>query len=444
MKLSLTAQCILGLLLGILVGTAASQLHPEARGPWIGVADAAILMWTNALRLVVLPLVVTSLFVAIASHRGAKGDATKLGLLIPMVFLGLFLFIALCTIALGSGLLRLPAFASLSLSGIEATPQAPTSGAAGSGGAFSWLSGLIPSNLFAAASADAILALMLFTLAFAMAARRLAPPLQQSLETGFRAVRDTMFILVGWLLRLAPPVLFAIAFRSASRSGLEIGGVLLTFVVLWAIVLVFCIAALYPVATLGAGVPLGRFARALFPAQVTGAATRSSVAAVPVLLHEAEATLRVPSRISALVIPTGAAILKLSQAVSPPIRLLFLAHLLGLSIGPQQIVVFVVTIVLLSPSVPGVPRVMSGSTSMPAYVAAGIPPEYVLLLAPLNAIADVLLTVLNTTGYMTANVLVARLLSSRSDPVEADAAVSSDGELPRDPTPQSASNASRP
>ena len=36
-----------------------------------------------------MPLVLTQLFVAIAAQRGAKGDATKLGLLIPAVFFGL-------------------------------------------------------------------------------------------------------------------------------------------------------------------------------------------------------------------------------------------------------------------------------------------------------------------------------------------------------------------
>ena len=165
----------------------------------------------------------------------------------------------------------------------------------------------------------------------------------------------------------------------------------------------------------------------------TAVSTRSSVATVPVLLRESDATLHVPSRVSAVVIPTGAATLKLSQAVSPPLRMLFLAHLLGLSISPQQMVVFFVTVALLSPSIAGVPRLISGQNSMPAYVAAGIPPEYVLLLAPLNAIADVLLTVLNTTGYMTANVLIARLLSFRTTLPEDAALVEPTTISPRGP-----------
>lgn len=412
-KLSLTAQCILCLLLGILAGSAASGLQPDALSPWLSVGDAAIQMWTNALRLVVLPLVVAQLFVAIAAHRGTSGEATKLGFLIPAVFVGLFAFTALLAIALGSSLLSLPVFANLQLSSAVAVEPVASGAAAGGAAPFSWLTDLVPSNLFAAASAGAILPLMLFTLAFALAARHVAPPLLHALDTAFQAVLETMFVLVGWLMRVAPPILFALAFRSASQSGLGIGGALLAFVVIWAIVLVCCIAAQYPVAAIGAGLSISRFAHALFPAQVVAVASRSSVATVPVLLREAGATLDVPAKVSSLVIPAGAAILKLSQAVSPPLRLLFLASVLGISLEPRQLLIFMVTVVLMSPGIAGVPRMVSGAHSMPAYVAAGIPPEYVLLLTPLNAVVDVLLTLLNTTGYMTVNVLVARRVFGR-------------------------------
>lgn len=439
MKLSLTAQCVLGLVLGALVGLAAASLQPEVLSPWLAAADVTIKMWTNALRLVVLPLVITQLFLALA-QRGAKGTATKLGVLIPIVFIVMLVFTWLSTIALVSGLVRLPVFANLSLGVVAAAPE---SGTTASVTGLAWLADLIPSNIFAAASANQILSLMLFTLAFALAARRLAPPLLESLHSGFQAVRDVMFILVGWLVLLSPPILFALAFRSTTSSGLELGGALLACLVLWMVVLVINIAVHYPIAALGAGISPVRYARALFPAQMVAVATRSSVATVPVLLREAEASLRVPTRISTLVIPLGAATLKLSQGVSPPLRLLFLAHVLGISIRPEQLVVFCLTVVLMSPAIAGVPRLVSSSTNLPAYVAAGIPPEYVLLLAPLNGVVDFLLTVLNTTGYMTANVLIARLVSSRSAPAE-DGVVIGGGELAGEAHPVSASPESRP
>jgi len=415
-RLSLTARCAIGLGAGIVAGTVLSVLHPEGvPGSWVGPADTLIRIWTNALRLVVSPLIVAQLFVAITAQSGERGEATRLGLLIPAVFVGLFALIAGFSVLAGMALLALPPFADLRLdAGAAGVPGSaagagptPAAGAAAGG---SWLDGLVPSNLFAAASSDFILALMLFTLAFAVASRRLPGDLRRPLEAAARAVRDTMFVLVGWLIAVAPFALLALGYRFATRSGLEVGGILLAFLGFGGAILLLSILLLYPTAVLAGGVGLAAFARAVFPAQAAGGASRSSIATLPLLLREAEHTLRLPARISSLVIPAAGATLKLSQAGPPVLRLMFLAHLIGMPLSPGTIVTFLAGILLLSPSVPGVPRVMSGTTSLPLYLAAGIPIEHVLLLGPTTALLDILLTVLNSTGYLAAAAVVSRLL----------------------------------
>ena len=406
MKLSLTVQCIIGMVLGILLGTAASGLQPEVLAPWLDGGNALIQVWTNGLRMLVIPLVVTQLFVTLAGHKGGA-DSSRMGWSIPVAFVGLMFFTAATAIAQGLLLLRIPVLSGATLSSVTTADAAAAAPAAAA--PFQWLVDFVPANLFVAATENAILPLMMFTFAFALAARRLAPPLLASLYDAASAVRETMFVIVGWLMRLAPPILFVLAFRSGSRFGLEVGGALAAFLVIWVIVLIGCLAAQYPLTWFVTGLSMSRFARALFPGQVAAFASRSSVATVPILLKESDTSLRIPSQISSLVVPTGAAVLKLSQAVSPPLRLLFLAHVLGLTLTMNQVLVFMLTIIVLSPGIAGIPRMMSShGKSLPAYIAAGVPPEYVLLLAPLNAVVDPLLTVLNATGYMTANVLVAR------------------------------------
>jgi proton glutamate symport protein len=419
-KRSLTAQCIAALGLGILAGILLPRLRPEAVASSLGVAESAIRIWTNALRLIVTPLVVSQLFVAISPHRASKGDAAKLGLGIPLVFFGLLVLTMVVAMLVTAGLLSSPLLPDLAFSDFDAArAAAQAASATGLASAGSWIDDLIPPNLVAAAARpEAILGLMLFTLAFALAARRLAPELQQVLETASRAVRDTLFVLIEWLLRLAPLLVFALGLRSSVNSGLAIGQLLLVYLLLEMVVLLFCTAALYPVAVWGGRVPLGRFARAAFPAQVTAATSRSSLATVPVLLREAEARLGIPPKVSALVIPLGGATLKLSRAVSSPVKLLFLVHVLGLSLSAGQYLLFGLTIILLSPATPGVPSVMSGARSLPAFVAVGIAPEYVILFGATTAILDVLLTVLNTTGYLSATALLARLLSPRGAPAQ--------------------------
>ena len=416
MKKSLTLLCILGLVLGIGAGIAVPRWSPGAASWWLGFADVAVRLWTNALRLVVTPLVVAQLFLAVSAHRAGKGEAAKLGFSIPAVFAGLLAFTAFCAIATTALVLGSPIFETRAFTGME-LPRAEAGGQSAAAAARPWMDNIVPSNLVdAAARPEAILGLMLFALAFAMASRQLKEERRRQLETGFEAVRDTLFVLIGWLIHIAPIPLFALGFRSASSSGLDLGEFLAIYLGIEIVVLLVCTAALYPVAMMGGKISLLRFAQAAFPAQVTAAATRSSLATVPVLLRESEQRLGTPSRISALVIPLGGATLKLSRLVSSPVKLLVLAHFLDISLGPGQILAFAVTILALSPATVGVPSVMAGTRSLPAFVAAGIPAEYVILLGATTAIVDVFLTVLNSTGYLTASVIVARLAGSSRIP----------------------------
>jgi Na+/H+-dicarboxylate symporter len=102
------------------------------------------------------------------------------------------------------------------------------------------------------------------------------------------------------------------------------------------------------------------------------------------------------------------ATLKISRAATGPIRLIFLAHVLGIPLGAGQVAVFIATIMLLSASTAGVPSVSSGNRSLPAYVAAGIPAEYVVLLGVAVNLTDAILTLFNTTGYLSATAIVER------------------------------------
>jgi Na+/H+-dicarboxylate symporter len=150
------------------------------------------------------------------------------------------------------------------------------------------------------------------------------------------------------------------------------------------------------------------FARAVWPAQMAAVATRSSLATVPTLMAGGEQELKLDPACTGYVIPLAGSLLKLSRAVTEPVTLLFLAGLLDIPLSLQQVLLFSGGMILLSTGTPGIPRMTSGVRSMPLYVAVGIPPEYVLLLATSAAVTDGLMTVLNSTGYLTAAVLVDR------------------------------------
>lgn len=411
MKHSLTLQCILGLLLGLALGAATQGLNPvfsQQAGP---IADVSIRAWTNAFRLIVPFLIVTQLYIALTTrHRGTPG-MVRLGLLIPTTFVGLLLLITLLTSIAMLAILDLPAMRHLAAS-------APELASAGGGelitptaapGPLAWVDELIPANLLASASGNNILPLMLFTVVFSLASRRLASALQQGLELGATAIRDAMFVIVEWLVRLSPFMVFALGVRLASGSGLEIGGLLLTFGAIKVVLLLLGTLILFALASLAGPYTPRRLARASFPAQLAALTTRSSLATVPALLKASEQDLKLPSGISSLVIPLAGSTLKLSRAVSDPVMLFFLAHLLGIHLSIGQIAIFFLTVLPLTLATPGVPRVVSGTRSVPAFVAVGIPPAYVVLFGAVTAFTDAFLTLINTTGYLAANIVVARL-----------------------------------
>lgn len=414
----LTVLCLFGLAAGVAASVLVSAFQPPGAAVVLSTADALIRAWTNAFRLLVAPLVVAQLYLALAGGHSRLATAGRLGFSIPVTFAALLVFTAGLALLLTSTILKLPWFGAVSLPGVAAvTPAVTATAAVGS----TWVDGFVPSNLIAVASTDNILPLMIFTLAFAIAMRGADGEAAATLLSFSRGVSHACFTLVGWLLRVTPVVMFALGYRAALTSGAAIGEVILGYVVLESVVLLAAIAMLYPIATLLAGVNLGRFARALWPAQLTAIGTRSSLATLPALLKGAESPLDLRPEASAAVLPIAGAVLKLSRAVSGPARILFLAHVLGISIGPGQLAIFAATILLLSTGTVGVPSVMSGNRSLPAYVAAGIPAEYVVLMNVVVSMTDVFRTVLNTSGYMTAAVLVDRF--GVRLPASADASV---------------------
>jgi Na+/H+-dicarboxylate symporter len=97
--------------------------------------------------------------------------------------------------------------------------------------------------------------------------------------------------------------------------------------------------------------------------------------------------------------------------VSSILKLLFLAHFYGLTIEPGYIVIFVLTITLLSFSSPGITG--GGTmTSAPVYIAAGIPLEGLVLIEAVEAVPDMFKTLVNVTADVTVAAVVARFVGA--------------------------------
>jgi len=164
---------------------------------------------------------------------------------------------------------------------------------------------------------------------------------------------------------------------------------------------------LYPFTAVAGRVSIPRFAKAVAPAQLVAVGSRSSLASLPALVAGGQQHLGLPPSATGFVLPLAVASFKLNRVVSGPVKLLFLAHVFQLSLGLPQLAAFLATEIILSFSTVGIPS-MGSVRSIPAYLAAGIPVEAVLLLNAVDTIPDVFKTLTNVTADMSAATILSR------------------------------------
>ena len=376
------------------------------------VLDPIGALWMNALRMTVIPLVLANLVLGISGGR-RPAAVGRLGSLALALFVGLLAIAGAATVAVVPSILRaLPAQATHFGAGLGPAPAVPS----GPAPSFeSWLVGLVPANPFRAAADADILALLVFTLLFALALNRIAPELRRPMLAAAHAVAEIMAVILRWVLAVMPIGVFALCFPLAARTGPAGAGAVGTYVVLESALLVACTLLLYPAVAVAGGVSIGRFARAVWPAQAVAVSTRSSLAALPSLVDGATRTLGLPAPVTGFVLPLSVASFQLNRTVSGGVKLLFLAHAFGIAISPAQLVTFLASMLLLSFSTPGIPSVGT-VRSLPLYLALGIPIEGVLILNAVDAIPDLFKTILNVTGDLGVAAFVARWAGTASVP----------------------------
>lgn len=408
--MTLTTRVLVGLVAGLTLGILLSLPAGASLGWVVAVVEPVGALWVNAIRMTVIPLVLSLLIVGVAST-----DARTIGRIGGRALL---LFVAvLALIAAMSTLLAPALFGMLPIdpavsAGLRASAaQGAAAAAEGAGkipGIAEWVVGLVPSNPFKALAEGAMLPLIVFALAFGVALTRVAAPLRERVVETFRGVGDAMLVLVQWVLLLAPVGVFALAVPLATRMGLAAAGALAYYI---AVVVLLCLLAnvlvLYPAAVLLGRAPLRRFARACAPGQAVAFSSRSSLAALPALIEEAETRLRFPAQITSFFLPLSASVFRAGAAVALPTGVLFVARLYGVELGAPQLLAVAITSILLTFSVPGIP---AGSIFImaPVLLAAGVPVEGLGILLGVDTIPDMFRTTTNVTGHMAVGSVLAR------------------------------------
>lgn len=388
------------LIIGVLLGAEVAGGVPILKE----IADVVGTLWLNALRMTVIPLVVSLLIVGIvqtaAAAKAGKLAARAVAMMITLLWLSAAT--ASVMIPLLTEIFPMPAEAQAALTAALGTT--PPQDAATP---FSQiLRQLIPTNPIKAAADTDVLPLIIFTLAFAFAVVRLPDTKRTSILSLFDGVAEAMVMIVGWVLVLAPIGVFALAYSLGVTAGTQsfagfvhyvlilvlTGGViwLLSFVIAW---------------VGGRRNPL-TFFKASIPAQAVAISTQSSLASMPAMLKGLD-QLEVRTGTSEITLPIAVA---LFRATGPAMNLgvaLYIAHWLNIELTTGIIALGIAAAAITTMGAVSLPGSISFISSMaPICLAMGLPLEPLGLLIAIETFPDIMRTLGNVTMDMAVTATV--------------------------------------
>jgi proton glutamate symport protein len=403
----LALRVIAGLVAGFLLGLAVAAGWVPGAGTIVAVLATIGSLFVNLIRMTVIPLV-GSMLVAGVAGIASSSQFGRNGIRITVVALGL-----LVAASVGSLLVAVPILervpidqaAALALRSPDVAGAAAAGVAAAAPGFSQWLIELVPSNAFKAASDGAMIPVIVFAVLFGLALSRVQDARRAAVLLVAEGVADAMQKLIGWIVDLAPVGVFALAVPLAARLGWSAAGAVGAYIALVVgITMLATLVLLYPLGIWASPMRALTFAAYCAPAQAIAFASRSSLAALPVALEEAERA-GLPQSTTRLVLPMAAGIFHFGAAVAQTVGVLFLARLFGVTLDPIQLASIVLAVVFASFAVPSVP---GGSiiAMVPVLAVARVPIEGIGILLAVDTIPDMFRTTANLTGAMTLSAVI--------------------------------------
>ena len=355
-------------------------------------------IFLNLIKTIVAPLLFATLVVGIAGHSNLQ-QVGRMGVK------ALIYFEAVTTLALLIGWAAI----NLSQAGVGMVLPAPT-GAAPAAPKPQTASEIIlhtfPENIAKSVAEGQILQIVVFAVLFAIALALVREERRRPMLEFCESLAVTMFKFTGIVMYFAPiGVAAAIAYTVGQVGVSVLGNLVKLLLTLYAALIVFVTCVLLPIALLFR-VPLRRFISAAAEPFSIAFATTSSEAALPSAMENME-RIGVPRHVVAFVIPTGYSFNLDGTSLYLSLASIFVAQAAGVQMTLGQQFIMLLTLMLTSKGVAGVPRaalvILMGTVA-----SFGLPPEPVFILFGVDALMDMARTSINVLGNCLASVVIAR------------------------------------
>ena len=356
-------------------------------------------IFLRLIRTVVAPLLFATLVVGIAGHSNLQ-QVGRLGVK------ALIYFEIVTTIALFIGWGAI----TLSQAGVGINlPPSPDAAALGQPTQRTWqeiVLDIFPENIANAVYNAEMLQIVVFSILFAIGLAMVPEEKRRPMLAFTESLAETMFKFTKLVMLFAPIGVGAAIAYTVGHLGLGIlvnlAKLLATFYVA---VAVFLVTVLLPAALI-ARVPIRRFIQAVAEPVSIAFATTSSEAALPRAM-EAMERFGVPRQIVAFVMPTGYSFNLDGSTLYLSLAALFVTQAAGIELTIGQQFVLLLTLMLTSKGVAGVPRgalvILLGTVS-----SFGLPVEPVFIILGIDELMDMVRTSLNVLGNCLATVIIAR------------------------------------
>ena len=347
---------ILGIILGVALPYPSLPAEPDAYGFIHQFFDVVGQLFIRLITMIVVPLVVSSLMVGIAS----LGDARQLGRMGGKV-LGYFFFMMAISAVLGVALAFLlepgtqlqisRAFTQVHeaeiLQQLQNTPQ----------NLQTLFFDMIPRNpIESLANAD-LVPVIIFTLMFGAAVASIGDA-GRPIVSFFEALFTATMKLTDWVMILAVPGIFSLAFITVAKSGVGIFGELWLYCLAILSGLLIQIFIIFPVMlSVFAKINFMNLYRAISEAIMVAFGTASSSATLPITIACCERRAGISNRVASFVLPTGASINKTATTMFEVIAVIFLiqAYAPHLHLAPYTIIMICLFSIIASIGAAGVP-----------------------------------------------------------------------------------------
>ena len=362
-------------------------------------------LFVRSLQLVIVPMVFTSIILAI----GAIRDAATLGRVSGKTFLCFFITTSVALVF--AGVIALICYKagmfSTVIEGIEAS--------AGSTGSnpLNVILNIIPSNITSTFSTNSgVLALVFLAIVVGLALNKLGYKEDCTVNRFCKEVADIIVVFLNFVVnKFGPVAIFMLLSRTFATYGIAYIKPAIAYVGLTVALLLVYLFVAYPLLlAVKCKVSPFVFIKKIFKVIVFGFSTSSSAATLPLNNQTTTTELGVDKEVASFVLPLGMTVNMDGTAIMQVVATLFLAGVGGFDVGIGQLVLIMVLALIASVGTPAAPGagavVLFTILSGVGFTNEAAMMGYTIILA-INRPIEMLVTSLNCVGDSTAAIIVA-------------------------------------